>query len=609
LFTARPSFVEGLEREFDQLSHAPSKELHPFGYADRLIGFYIEKHGIKLPAEDRRNLKKVSEKSFWLLAYALEGYKPGTDRSQWVRDGVRDDLAFLDTEDAHYPEALLALSPLYRSEVLTAETYLTGRLHLDPNILKNLVLRREVTRNDIEGHVFYGLPHSALADAYWNHGRTPYLERLALREGVKLRHGGEYEDYLGEYMTWPTGNRLEALRGAPEELRRPLAGRLVAAGQLPEALREEISIDAIAHCIQWFPTSSVADQPVLSVLADRASHAEELSPIFDLIAAVFKANPEVAAQLCANLDLPTLALGISLEEELLAAHDLVVAVFEANPEVGAELCAKLDLPTLAHRISEHDEQDDAAFLIAAVLRANPEVAAQLCTKVDLPTLARGFNMGGQPEGAGFLVRTLFKANPEVAAQLCANLELPTLALGISLEEELEHASDLIAAVFKANPEVAAELCANLDLPTLAHRITLGYKLGILATDLGIDMAGAGFLIAAVFKANPEVAAELCANLELPTLALEIGFRAAPLDAEFVIHAIYEANPGAGKKLVLLLDLWKVASRLLRFPLEEASGLLKRLRAIAPGKARELVSLVADERARQHFMHLLAEGDS
>jgi hypothetical protein len=207
LLTARPSFRQVEDEKDTLLSTISTLELEPFNQVDRILEHYASHYpGLAWTLEDRESINRVSRKSFWLLAYALEGYVRANgegDPMNWLVHGVHSDLTELEKLDPSYPEVLVSLSPLYRSEVLMEEFYLTKVLGFSQTTLSQLVYRDEITvqRDRKEGYVFYGLPHSALAEAYWEHGKI-YRRRRGLPE---------YREYIYEYARSNVPNGLESI--------------------------------------------------------------------------------------------------------------------------------------------------------------------------------------------------------------------------------------------------------------------------------------------------------------------------------------------------------------------------------------------------------------
>jgi len=231
LFTARTSFKHSeIEKQW-KISDLKHMTLNPFDQVDEIIthfGRSITSIGLKLglAIENYYSIKGVSEKSFWILGYALKGYVEANGEGEpknWIRDGVDKDLKELERRNTCFPEIMVSLSPLYQNEVRTEEQFLIKILGFDLAILKQLVCAGEITSQETEeGYVFYGLPHSALAKLYWEYGRV-YRRRKDLPE---------YEEFLYSYVTSDVPNALEAAVKGHMPINRALPYRLENEGQL-----------------------------------------------------------------------------------------------------------------------------------------------------------------------------------------------------------------------------------------------------------------------------------------------------------------------------------------------------------------------------------------
>ncbi|MFC1794881.1 hypothetical protein ACFL3Q_15000, partial [Planctomycetota bacterium] len=210
LFTSRPLF-----RKREYLSTDDLREIHFFPQpklfedADKIIDLYFS--GVlehPLSSEKRNKVKKNTSGNYKMLGYALEGcvQKKGKgEPEKWLEVGVNRELQRLeyviegtDGPNSIFPEIVLALSPLYMNEVLTEESFLRDELHFDKDDLKALSILVELgevtSQKTQDGYVFYGLPHSVQAKAYWEYGLT-YRNRKALPE---------YEEFIHKYAVSDT---------------------------------------------------------------------------------------------------------------------------------------------------------------------------------------------------------------------------------------------------------------------------------------------------------------------------------------------------------------------------------------------------------------------
>lgn len=246
LLTTRPSFRESQDKKGVDLCEIEAIELKPFDDVDKIVDHFALRHPeVAWSSTIRESIKKISEKSFWLLSYALEGYVGSQGKGEsgtWLEESVRGDLEDLERLNPTYPEVLVALSPLYRNEVQTEETFLREALRFEPRMLNDLVDRGEITRrrNYEEGYCFYGLPHSALAHVYWKYGGV-YRRRRKLPG---------YEEYLYEYATAEVPNGLRAALKTRVDIRERVLDRIRKTGKMINVISAVAQIGPIKDWVE-----------------------------------------------------------------------------------------------------------------------------------------------------------------------------------------------------------------------------------------------------------------------------------------------------------------------------------------------------------------------
>ena len=265
LFTCRPSLYDYQSSKSEDLSELPTLAIRPFEEVNKLIDHFVsDQLASPFPPEVLEEIQDVSSDSFWLLAYALMGYIASNGRGRpkdWIETGVTKDLHDLENICAGYPEILIAISTLYRIETLTAENYLTSHLGCSLDVLNALVREGQITRQQSsEGYVFYGLPHSALADAYWEFGQK-YKWRMNI---------SQYENFLYDYASSGAPNGLEAIVQAEEDRPRRKATALLAdKGKLADIIANEQFVQTVARWLYTADTRIVARDNIIASLVHR----------------------------------------------------------------------------------------------------------------------------------------------------------------------------------------------------------------------------------------------------------------------------------------------------------------------------------------------------
>jgi hypothetical protein len=421
LFTSRPSFREAENEKDTLLSTISTLELEPFNQVDRILEHYASHYpGLAWSLEDRESIKRVSRKSFWLLAYALEGYVRANgegDPMNWLVHGVHSDLTELEKLDPSYPEVLASLSPLYRSEVLTEEFYLTKVLGFSQTTLSELVYRDEITvqRDRKEGYVFYGLPHSALAEAYWEHGKI-YRRRRGLPE---------YREYIYEYARSNVPNGLESVLFAEVDTQKSVLSWLDEAGETGSVLERERFMKVIASWAREHSHAHPIGTQLINILAKKITEDDDLRSSGKCIRAIKKADPEAARALIRALDKERLANRVNAAKNINQVLALLTAIEMVNHQAAARLCRLLSLAEITAQINA--TQDIALIwgALSCIGGANKKVARAICESIDLPKLIKRLNVVMGPYGWGF-INIVRAANPRVARDLCELLDMRAL---------------------------------------------------------------------------------------------------------------------------------------------------------------------------------------
>ncbi|GAI77941.1 unnamed protein product, partial [marine sediment metagenome] len=126
------------------------------------------------------------------------------------------------------PQILVALSALYMDETLTARGFLIDNLDFTDEQINRLVELGEIIKHRINGNVYYGLPHSSLASAYWEHGcdyrNLPNKDR---------------ESFVYRYAISDVSNGLSTILNTGKEKRVVLLCTAAIEGRLLEIVKKE----------------------------------------------------------------------------------------------------------------------------------------------------------------------------------------------------------------------------------------------------------------------------------------------------------------------------------------------------------------------------------
>lgn len=211
----------------------------------------------------------------WLLSYAVQAaaaQKGVGTASEWLRNGVRLELDRLeqcgDQDAAYYPSCLLALAPLGMYELPTERRYLES-LRLPPQVLLALARRGEITR---EGSRFYGLPHAALARAYWAHGQT-FNRHLP----------SDLTTCILNYIRYPKGESFSVVAALHDydtgvDSRRVIES-LAERGELEGLVRREAHLPTLWRAVNVFSRHGVLSGSLLDAIATHVADYGTLSEV------------------------------------------------------------------------------------------------------------------------------------------------------------------------------------------------------------------------------------------------------------------------------------------------------------------------------------------
>ncbi|MFC1675803.1 hypothetical protein ACFL3G_01920 [Planctomycetota bacterium] len=346
LFTTRPSFREFQYTKDNSLNNLDFIRLKPFCQADEIIDHFMSVHPSGfLPSEVVQSIKDIAKGSFWLMAYALEGYikKCDTDEPRaWLVEGIKEDMEDLEKLNHGFPEVLVALSPLYQIEILTEEGFLTNTLGFDLNLLNELVRRGEITRQvNLDQYVLYGLPHSALAKVYWEHGKK-YRRRRKLQKPI---------DFIYEYAVSGVPNGLEAIVFKNEDVRNQLYMRVNAAGKMTEVIENELSMKAVNFWIKDCGSCSINNQ-LLVILTNKISTHDDIRNAGYCFRDLYKVNPKAGQKLFDHIDLKKLASRFSKSTHVMETSSFIDCFNTSDHNMAIEFCNLLDIKKLANVLPE-----------------------------------------------------------------------------------------------------------------------------------------------------------------------------------------------------------------------------------------------------------------
>ena len=204
--TSRKPIPEISKKIVNYLKRAYAIDVYGADAEKGIISTFLGKSDWKLTdkvlEEVERKVVRISHGNLWLLSYALESLHVGKqfeiDRNS-ILDNVNKDLKALGEMNRIYPRILIALSVLYRYEILTDVRFLYEKFsfvdkYVVEDALESLLRMGEIVREETSdgGTLLYGLPHSALADLYFVFAKKPVWEENAIY--------GDENEYFRDYL-------------------------------------------------------------------------------------------------------------------------------------------------------------------------------------------------------------------------------------------------------------------------------------------------------------------------------------------------------------------------------------------------------------------------
>jgi len=368
----------------------PCFHLEPFQDVDDIIEQYADYWASRKPellwaSEAKGQIKCVSRDNLWLLAYALDGYRVADGRGEphsWIEVGVREDLQDLrncgDTHASRYPEVVVELAPLYKNEVMTAEEYLVDELASDTDVLRALTVRGEIIRDVTrDGEVYYGLPHSALADDYWEHWRE-YIQQKKLRE---------LEEFIYNYATSGALNALEAVM-EHKKVQDAVIVRLENENRIMDIVRKEHHLFYVgAYLNTKWPKVHIIEEDTVDFLNEDFARmlADKICNQFDSFGAtmcihsVYNIDYEKGVMLASVID-PDKVRGL-LNEDPFTPFSLIAAFYVHNARWPYKVLDPIDIDKYSTALMQCQSPEVIYHCVADMCKWHGEKGQDLVNRV------------------------------------------------------------------------------------------------------------------------------------------------------------------------------------------------------------------------------------
>jgi len=533
LFTARPSYKEFQDTFSEDLGKITKLHLEPFNETENIINCFCSHRTIpKVVTKKHTQLLEMPKLNYWFLAFALKGCAKSPEKSElksWIADEVKEYLRNLETcNDPYcdqYPGILLALSPLYKNEVPTAEHYLIDKLSFTKPALNDLMKRGEITRQeDTHANILYGLPHSCLADAYWHHGRK-YVAKTKLRM---------YEEFLYDYLTSAMPNGLQAAVRTKAKTRYKLLNRLYPDGKIQTVIENEISMSRIHLWMMLDYCQYPMDTSLTKILANKITTHDDL----------------YHSAFCLNLP------GIPFSDHGLKLWELV------------------DTKKLADRISSADDFYGVSNFIGCLRNASKNNASELCDLLNLSQLAANLVTASRPEYACEVIELIFSINENLGMELWGLVNRTTLGINLAAGN-INQVCFGLGKLFQGCDEAGWELWKLLDHKKLATQLNSVECLYSLTTciknffqvhdDVDIEWGGLLFWreVAGQWTQWEKAGRELYKMLDLQKIVNMVRESGDPEDVVIFLAFVCATDDDVGWELIDLLGTCEILDALQR----------------------------------------------
>ena len=502
LFTYRSPLQLHLDSKSEDLTKVSPLHLEPFEDADGLIDEFLHSHSESpLSPELRQQIKDVSSNSLWLLAYALIGYVETNGRGEpksWILDSVTKDLQDLENFSVDYPEALIAIAALYRDDLLMAEKYLVNNLGFSTAILNDLARQGELVRQETStGHILYGLPHTALAKAYWECGN-----KYKLRRNIP-----ECEDLVYEYVSSGAPNGLCVLVQTEQEIRERVVARVEREGKLVNAISNEQSTGAIDSWLRRAHNASIAKDDILTILAHKIEEHECAVYIPEMLRNICLSGKEIWKRFCSKLDCEKLVNRMANTNGLVWAGLTIFENFKYSEPMMQKLYSNVNFEDIVQELNQTKDAWTIGRCVSAIYRVDPKAHAKLSQSLNWQNLADMLCDPGHLWSTGRCIEEIMYANPNAAKRLCGLMSPEELVKALdNCSEVLTSRGQVIATIYQANHAFGERLWR-------AYREKFGRHISRMK-----DPTSAVNSLRAVGLASPKMAREILGFLKRKKLA-------------------------------------------------------------------------------------------
>jgi hypothetical protein len=450
---------------YQDLRKLPQMVLKPFEDADDIVNsFCNHKETPEIIRKKREEIKIEAEDDFWLLAFALEGCADNKGRGEpkdWLKIGVMTYLQSLgncnDEYESEFPKILLALSPLYMNEVYTHSHYLkklAKKMGFRDDTLRVLCKRGEILMRKQGKETYYGLPHSSLAKAYWEHGQDYRMDLP------------DYETFVYEYITSSYPNSLRAISLKDDSIQKKLLTKLSNSKDIFKIIKKENNLDEIVG---------------------------EVLEKYDKFTCRWM-NEELIEILIAKID---------AHRNTITALDCLVAISRINPDLGKSFWNKCNKEWIGHSLLEKNSVFDIAWDLEELYNSDKMLFDEMLNLIGVEKIISKL-ISAQNMDESFMTMSFFESIPSIKQEI----------MKIDFDQLAKRISEICDIHILSTSLVYLKLCVYqfklakfpiLDISSIAR--TLNFKSSVQNEDKIVDC------ILTVFFINEELGSLLLNKID------------------------------------------------------------------------------------------------
>ena len=551
IVNTRKSYKDGLlKSEINSFNSLIKINVMPT-ISNGIIKNYYHSNKWSVSEELIEKINNISENNLWLLSYVLRSIKASDggeiDNNSIIRE-VFNDLSEIAKINPLYVRLLIALSILYRFEISTDIRFLYKRFSKDPDIIENALIELasmgEVIMNQIGGyHSTYGLPHSAIADLYFQFSKNSKWEYDQLY--------GDEDEYIWSYII-----SQKAVNWAS-----PLSYQLFDI-ELHKSIKSKFNVDELSIKINnstditklgrvihgTFGISTELGNELLnkidqSALSEKVILSDDLEEIGDLISSIINCDRDSGKEFFARIGVNKLAAKIIKSNDMNGSNKLFECVAESSKDLGYELLKNFDKNLLAKKIFEEENPNYVCKCIGIALYVSQKSGYSLWKKIDKKRLAFKILELKDFESIGECLEYFSEISLKVLKQLLKEIyKNQTLLHKINTSNDLKDVSEFIESIFDLSEKDGKKLWVKIDQEKFIQK---------LYDDIGIN--DFGHLIEIFYDISTEFGENLWERIDKRKIIRMINETTDLYDLNSCIENINFASNKRGREFFDLIE--------------------------------------------------------